>query len=39
MFLAYNILCLVYRVNSIIERYQKVKEGQQFMSASAEAKV
>ncbi|KAI5015948.1 hypothetical protein ZWY2020_005575 [Hordeum vulgare] len=25
-------------VNSIIERYQKVKEGQQFMSASAEAK-
>ncbi|XP_044437341.1 MADS-box transcription factor 23 [Triticum aestivum] len=26
-------------VNSIIERYQKVKEGQQFMSASAEAKM
>ncbi|XP_020165069.1 MADS-box transcription factor 23 isoform X2 [Aegilops tauschii subsp. strangulata] len=26
-------------VNSIIERYQKVKEGQQFMSASAEAKL
>lgn len=34
----YNMLSLVYRMKSLIERYQHVKEGQQFMSASAEAK-